>query len=428
MVTAAAACDHRCGNRGGIINVPTAPKLARREDGRLVAGVAGGLADHLGVSLLAIRLAFVALTVFNGLGAVLYAAYWAVLRQPPARPAVRRRSEVPGQLIAFAALTAGLLIAVHRWGVDGRTTLALPAAAVLVGGALIWRQADDRQRLQWQRLVSGPGDSRQSSLLRLLVGAVLVAIGLTSALAVSGQLTAVRDGLVGAVVIVVGIAVVTGPWWWRTWTDLATERRERIRSQERADLAAHVHDSVLHTLALIQRHVDDPREVTRLARGQERELRAWLYAPAGSPDERFAAALRAAAAEVEDAYAVSVETVVVGDGVMDDALLALVQATREALVNAGKHAGVAEISLYAEVEPEGVTVFVRDRGAGFDPMTVAADRHGVADSIVGRMQRHGGTAVIRSTPGEGTEVRLSVAHVAAAVAGDAPASDVRAAG
>ena len=437
MVPVGEACDHQAASehqadaptrKGSLITSTVAPpRLARRNDGKLVAGVAGGLADHLGLSPLAVRLAFVVLTAFNGLGPVLYAAYWAVVRQPPmpesvpARSAARRRSEVPGQLFAFMALTAGLLIAVERIGIAGRSALALPAAVVIVGGALIWRQADEAQRVKWQRLMGGPGESRQVAALRLVVGALLVAVGLTSALAVSGQLSVVRDGLLGTAVILTGIAVVTGPWWWRTWNDLATERRERIRSQERAEVAAHVHDSVLHTLALIQRHADDPREVSRLARGQERELRGWLYAPAGSPDERFAAALHAIAAEVEDAYGVSVETVVVADCDVDEELLAVVQATREALVNAGKHAGVDEISLYAEVEPGQVTVFVRDRGKGFDVATVAADRHGIAGSIVGRMQRHGGGAEVHSEPGEGSEVRLTMPRPAAV-----PASPTRA--
>lgn len=167
---------------------------------------------------------------------------------------------------------------------------------------------------------------------------------------------------------------------------------------------------MLHTLALIQRHVEDPREVTRLARGQERELRGWLYRPTGSPDSRLAAAIETAAAEVEDTYGVSVEPVVVGDCPVDERLTALVRASREALVNAARHAGVTQISLYAEVELEQVTVFIRDRGSGFDPAGVSADRHGVAGSIVGRMERHGGSADVRSSPAAGTEVRLSMAR------------------
>jgi signal transduction histidine kinase len=209
-------------------------------------------------------------------------------------------------------------------------------------------------------------------------------------------------------VLLVGVAVVVAPYLWRIGNDLRDERLERIRSQERAEIAAIVHDQVLHTLALIQRNAEDAREVNRLARSQERELRNWLYKPTASPTARIAAALEAAAAEVEDTFAVSVDAVVVGDCDVDDRLLPIVHAAREAMVNAGKHAKVSTVSLYAEVEPEQVSVFVRDRGAGFDLSSVDEDRHGVRGSILGRMKRHGGTAEIRSAPGEGTEVRLTM--------------------
>jgi signal transduction histidine kinase len=219
--------------------------------------------------------------------------------------------------------------------------------------------------------------------------------------------TAVRDGILAVIVTVVGLALLTGPWWMRLVTQLSEERAERIRSQERAELAAHLHDSVLQTLALIQRNADSPREVARLARGQERELRTLLYGtrPAGSS---VADELRAAAAEVEDDYAISVDVVAVGDAAIGPALTALVAAAREAIVNAAKHAGVDRVDVYAEITEPLVEVFVRDRGVGFDPARTPADRHGVADSIIGRMTRHGGSADVRSTPGEGTEVRLSL--------------------
>lgn len=420
MVPPGSACDDQ-GRRSRRTTITTTnpPRLVRRADGKLVAGVAAGVADHLALNVLAVRVGFIVLSFLGGLGVVLYAACWAILPQQPAEaaapraaPAGRRRGEFAGQLVAFTALAVGLLIVVQRANLTGRSELVWPVAVALVGAALIWRQADEGQRVTWQRVMGGTNSSRTVAVLRIVLGALLVVAGLTSVLAVSGNLAAVRDGVAATAVILVGVAVVTGPWWWRTWTALATERRERIRSQERAEVAAHVHDSVLHTLALIQRRVDDPREVTRLARGQERELRSWLYTPTGSPDERFAAALEAAAAEVEDTYSVSVEPVVVGDCSVDERLAALVQATREALVNAAKHAGVASISLYAEVEPDDVTVFVRDRGKGFDPAVVDADRHGVAGSIMGRMERHGGSAEVRSAPGEGTEVRLTMAVTA----------------
>jgi len=239
---------------------------------------------------------------------------------------------------------------------------------------------------------------------------VLAVAGVALLLLLSGQLGAARNAMLAILVVLVGVTVITGPWWYRLAADLTTERRERIRSQERAELAAHLHDSVLQTLALIQRHVDSPREVARLARGQERELRAWLYRPDVRRQSRFAAALEGVSAEVEDAYAVQVETVVVGDADMDDRIAAVVQATREALVNAARHAEVTTVSLYAEIEPDGVSVFVRDRGVGFDSEAVPGDRHGLAGSIIGRMERNGGTAAVRSTPGAGTEVELTMAR------------------
>jgi signal transduction histidine kinase len=172
-----------------------------------------------------------------------------------------------------------------------------------------------------------------------------------------------------------------------------------------------VHDSVLHTLTLIQRHVDDPREVVRLARSQERELRGWLYRPTGGDPaaaRQLGAALEAAAAEVEDAHGVAIEVVVVGDRAIDERLVAVRDAAREALVNAAKYAADGPISVYAEVEPEQVTVFVRDRGPGFDLDAVPEDRLGLRQSVVGRMARHGGRAVVRSVRGEGTEVQLEM--------------------
>jgi signal transduction histidine kinase len=193
---------------------------------------------------------------------------------------------------------------------------------------------------------------------------------------------------------------------WHTFGQLRAKREGRIREQERAEVAAMVHDQVMHTLALIQRNAADTKTVQRLARGQERSLRNWLYRPAASPSEQFAAALEQVAAEVEDTYAIEVETVVVGDREVDEKVGALIAAAREAVVNAARHAKVQTVSLYAEAEPEQLSVFVRDRGTGFDPSTVEDHRHGVRGSIIGRMDRHGGRAEIRSEPGAGTEVRL----------------------
>jgi signal transduction histidine kinase len=212
--------------------------------------------------------------------------------------------------------------------------------------------------------------------------------------------------LLPVVVVLVAGALILAPWWIRLVRGLADERAERVRSQERAELAAHLHDSVLQTLALMQRQAENPRDVAALARRQERELRAWLNG--GRPfGERatFAAALELAAAEVEEAHAVPVDVVAVGDAPLDDEAEALVAAAREAIVNAAKF-GAGSVSVYAEAGEHEVEVFVRDRGPGFELDAVPADRRGVRESIVGRMERHGGTALIHSVPGEGTEVEL----------------------
>jgi signal transduction histidine kinase len=394
---------------------PAPPRLYRAADGRVVAGVAQGLAAHLAVSPTRVRIAFALLTFVQGFGILLYLALWAVIPQQPVAPdapARPRRTVERGTAIALAVLVAGALLAVRGTALFGGNPLLVPLLLGSAGLAVMWRQADASQRERW-RQISGfeatPSETKRSRWLaaaRIAGGAVLVAAGVASFLLFSGTLSAARDGLVAAAAVLAGLALLTAPLWWRLVADRPAGRRGRVHSQERADLAAHLHDSVLQTLTLIQRHADQPREVARLARGQERELRTWLYRPEDRRQSRFAAALESVAGEVEDAYVVQVESVVVGDAEVDDRLAAVVQATREALVNAARHAGVSTVSLYAEVEPEEVTVFVRDRGTGFDPDVVAADRHGVQGSIMGRMERHGGKAVIRSRPGAGTEVEL----------------------
>ena len=281
------------------------------------------------------------------------------------------------------------------------------------GGALIWRQADVRQRARWVssartgwRPVHEPA---MVAVLRVMVGGTLLLTGLSGFLLAHGALSQMRDALLAALAVAAGTAVVAGPWLIRMAGDLAAERRERIRNQERAELAARVHDSVLHTLALIQRNIDDPREVGRLVRAQERDLRSWLYRPGTpAPSDRLGAAVEQAAGEVEDSYGVSVDVVVVGDAILDEALSGLVQAAREAMVNAAKSSGTQAMSVFVEVEDNVVSAFVRDRGRGFDIDAVGTDRYGIRQSIVGRMQRFGGTAQITTAPGEGTEVALTV--------------------
>jgi signal transduction histidine kinase len=240
-------------------------------------------------------------------------------------------------------------------------------------------------------------------------------MGLTVFMVVRGSAAQLGNVLTAAVAVIAGVALLAGPWLVRMTQDLSEERTMRIRAQERAEVAAHVHDSVLHTLTLIQRNADDAGEVRRLARAQERELRNWLYKPEGTgrdedeePDT-LAEAVKKAAAEVEDKHGVPLEVVVVGDCPLDDQLGAQMQAAREAMVNAAKYGGAGgAVQVYAEVEGRTVFVSVRDRGPGFDLDAVPEDRMGVRESIIGRMQRNGGTARLRSVPGGGTEVELEM--------------------
>jgi signal transduction histidine kinase/phage shock protein PspC (stress-responsive transcriptional regulator) len=372
-----------------------------------LAGVARGLADHLGVSVLVVRLAFVALTFAGGAGIAMYAAFWAFVPSATAgaeeSPSGRFRDR--GQYLAIGALTIGGVLAVQSLGLGLPSELLWPLALTGFGAAVLW--SDESKRVTW-RQAAAAGRAHPSSMIGTIGGACLVLAGAATFLGYHGQLNQVRDGLLAAVVMVAGVAVITGPWWLGTVRELSAERRARIREQERAELAAHLHDSVLHTLALIQRHVDDPREVQRLVRGQERELRSWLYRPAANQQEDFGRELERIVAEVEDAHGVTIEVVVVGERKLDAALSAMLQAAREAMVNAAKHAGSPAISVYAEIEPGKVTVFVRDRGRGFELAAVPSDRLGVKESIVGRMERHGGRAVVRSSADSGTEVQLEM--------------------
>ncbi|MGH8970766.1 MAG: PspC domain-containing protein [Actinomycetes bacterium] len=383
-----------------------ARRLYRSSEGRVLAGVARGLADHLGVEVLYVRLAFVVLAAASGAGVAAYGLFWVFAPQDPfeaGRPRDRARDLT--MLLALGSLTVGGLLLLSALGLGLHPGLAVPLVTVGVGVTILWRQADDDARERWRQAT---GTQRFSGAARAAGGITLVVLGAGAILIGPAQADGTSGGLVAALVVAAGIALVSGPWWMQMARDLSAERAARIREQERAEVAAHVHDSVLHTLTLIQRHVDDPREVARLARAQERDLRTWLYRPAADHESTMQAALEQVAAEVEDGHGVAINVVVVGEAPLDDRLWAVLHAAREALVNAAKYAEDAPISVYAEVEPDQVTVFVRDRGPGFDPGSVPEDRLGLRQSVIGRMQRHGGTATVHSRPGEGTEVQLEM--------------------
>jgi signal transduction histidine kinase/phage shock protein PspC (stress-responsive transcriptional regulator) len=394
-------------------------KLYRDPQRRVVAGVAAGIAGHVGLPVLVVRILFCLLLGFNGVGAVLYAVFWAVLRDDP-RAAPRRRDWQ--NVLPYVAIGAGVLLVQSLVGLSGvQSAIGWLIALVALGAGVIWHQADPQRRARLNQAVNSrtllagflADGERPGYLLRLVGGGLLVTVGVVGITAVvapipgSGVATLLTS-LIFSLVALAGVGLVVAPVLWRMFGQLRTEREARIRETERAELAAMVHDQVLHTLALIQRNAADSRAVLRLARGQERTLRNWLYKPAWSPSQRFAAAMEAIAGEIEDTFPVTVEVVVVGDHAVDEPIGALTRATREAMVNAARHAKVDTISLYAEVEPGKISVFVRDRGAGFVLDEVEDSRHGVRGSIIGRMARHGGKAEIRSEPGEGTEIRLSL--------------------
>jgi signal transduction histidine kinase len=279
---------------------------------------------------------------------------------------------------------------------------------VVLGGALLaYAQLDEVERARWTSLAGG---GTRGALLRGAAGLGLVLVGVVLVV-VQGDVASAGRVLAAALAVLIGAGLVLGPWGLRLWRDLDAERAARARESERAEIAAHLHDSVLQTLALIQRRSDDPVQVARLARAQERDLRAWLYGQGQTGGGTLAAQVQAAAAEVEDRHGVSVDVVVVGDRPEDERTTAVVAALREAMVNAARHGGAsasAPVQVYVECGPDGVEAFVRDRGPGFDPDAVPPDRRGLRESIVGRTERHGGTAVVRTAPGEGTEVRLTM--------------------
>ncbi|WP_370148624.1 PspC domain-containing protein [Streptacidiphilus sp. EB129] len=445
-------------------------KLYRIPDGRMLGGVANGLAAHLGIATIWVRAAFVLLLLGNGLGALLYAAFWFAvpmglragdvpaapwqqggvgpysLEKKPrgwrgfrhalqqtiqgetpaggpgsggpgfgeAAPGERRPrsadAEDRGPLIALIALVAGLLVFLDTVTKQATSPYVWPIVVTGLGVALVWRQADDAR---WARWFSLGESKRGNAVMRLAAGILLVGAGVIGFLYVSGSLSDLAKVAQAVLAVFAGLLLLAGPYLLRLWQDLGTERGERIRAQERAEVAAHIHDSVLHTLTLILKHADDPKEVSRLARAQERDLRQWLYRPSGrdaaeeQPDT-LAECVRAVAAEVEDLHGVPVEVICVGDCPMDDRLAAQLQAAREALVNAAKYGGGEPVSVYAEVEGNTVWVFVRDRGPGFDLDSVPEDRMGVRGSIIGRMERHGGHARVRPAPAGGTEVELEM--------------------
>ncbi len=360
--------------------LPALPRLRRADDERAVAGVCAGIGKSLGVDPTLPRLTFALLAFAGGAGIVAYGGAWlAVASEQGQPPSARRR------LLGLIALALAGAIALRGFGFAD--SLIWPAALCGAGVLL----------------------ARGRSGAPFVAGLSLVAVGLF--VFVDQNATASgRDAAFESSAVAVALLLVLGPWAWRLAAERDAERTGRIRQQERAEMAARVHDSVLQTLALVQREAGDPRRVATLARRQERELRAWLYPSPRVAGAGLASAIEDAAAEVEELHGVPVELVRTGDAPLDERVEALVLAAREAMANAARHSGADEVSTFVDAGDEEIAVYVRDRGSGFDPDAIPPGAHGIAESIRGRMERAGGTAQLVSSPDGGTEVELRLAR------------------
>ena len=398
--------------------------LRRDPADRLGGGVAAGVAAWRGFNVTTVRIVFVLIALVSGGWFVpVYVMAWLFLPAAAEQASIASKARYDSAGIRLAVGLASLLIFVllvagalnDGWFISW----AWPQVFSLAGLTLIWRNAPAEEQETLRHLLeplgaTGGANPSRRVILRLVIAGALLAGGLASLFSARASLALLRP-LGGVVLVIAAIVLLLGPWWLRIARDLVLERQARVRAEERADIAARVHDSVLQTLALIQRRADDPQKVVQLARLQERELRSWLF-EGRDPNETAAdptltGGVRQIQQDVEARYGVPVEAVTVGDCDLDDNLNALLAAAREATVNAAKWSGASVISLFAEVEPGEVSIVVRDRGQGFDPEAVPADRKGLAESIHGRMTRRGGTATVTTAPGEGTKVTLKMVRV-----------------
>jgi signal transduction histidine kinase/phage shock protein PspC (stress-responsive transcriptional regulator) len=367
----------------------------------MLTGVAGGIGEKLGIHPIYIRAAFLSAMLAGGVGLVVYVL--ASLIVPEEREPAPPQSTTMRQKIGVGAMfLAGMLFlqAIGLWF----GAAAWPIVLVIFGLAI----AIDTTGFNYEQSLEGVVGSARRPWWLVLGGLAMMVAGLAFVLTSLDGLQSAGALVIATILTLVGFVIVGGPWLWSLVEDLGTERRARIRSDERAEIAAHLHDSVLQSLALIQR-TDDPKKMVTLARAQERDLRSWLYDPEAADEETLRGALGAAATRVEEAHNVPVSVVVVGEDELPPVIQkALVGAATEAMMNAAHHSGSNKVSVFAEVTEEGVDLFVTDQGRGFDPAAVEDDRKGIAESIQGRMSRNGGTVDIESSAGMGTEVHLTM--------------------
>ncbi len=375
---------------------------AVRSPNHLLFGVCGSFAQRWRVDPTLLRAATGLLALTGGIGVVLYAIGFAVLRRrepgEAAGPADTTAASDRRRNLAVVAATAAILVGARETDLWPGNEIVVPSAIVAAAVVLIWLP---------RPAVAGRLSVRaMAPWLRIALGAILAVAGVATLADRTGGLAEVGRSVTAIAIALGGFAVIAAPAIARLLGNLDAERTMRIREEERAALAAHLHDSVLQSLVLIQRS-DDPRRMVGLARRQERELRSWLYGarPIGEPTSLMAA-VEAAAATIEVDHETRIEVVTVGDAPLDNAARALVGAVREAATNAARHSGADHVDVYAEADENELVAFVRDTGRGFDPAAIADDRHGLADSIIGRVERSGGRATVTSRPGDGTEVEL----------------------
>jgi signal transduction histidine kinase len=402
--------------------------MLRDPEYRLAGGIAAGIAAWRGRKdrVTAVRIVFVIVALISqGWAIPFYFLGWLFIPAAGAQRSIASRARHDSRGVALAVALASLLAVILLLsGIlnDGLIeTWGWPQVVSVGCLTLIWRNAPAEEQEAMRRLVEpfggigAGGRTRRATMLRLTTAIVLLLGGL-GWLLTSHESIALLRPLGGLVLAAAGIVLLLGPWWFRIARDVVLERQARARAEERAEVAARVHDSVLQTLALIQRRSDDPAAVVSLARAQERELRSWLFegkAPGTSSSETLADGLREIQQDVEARHGVPVEVVTVGDCPLSGDLAALLAAAREAVVNAAKWSGASVISVFAEVSPDSAEIVVRDKGRGFDPAAVPADRKGLAESVRGRMARHGGSVTVQSAPGEGAKVSLTMPRSAA---------------
>jgi signal transduction histidine kinase len=373
--------------------------LYRRRSNRIAAGVAGGVADTLRVHDTFVRAAFVSLSMIWGLGFFLYIIFWLVSFDDVDDREIEMVDGQQGIGLGMAFLGFLLLLRVFGWWPDD--ALVWIVTAISFGVAAL----TDRSLPSPLTSLLDPG-VEQPGRVRILIGVSLLVGGLAFMASTIGPVAELGAVVLAVALTGLGLLVAFGPWVRRLAQDLGHERRERIRQEERAEMAAHLHDSVLQTLALIQRS-DDPVRMGLLARHQEGELRDWLYGnmPLDGVD-LVSTALRGIASKVEQDHQVPVDVVTVGDITLDESLRPLLGAANEAMVNAAKHSGADRVSAYMEVDDETLEIFVTDQGKGFDPANVGSDRKGIENSIIARAEKAGAKVSIESEPGEGTEVLI----------------------